>query len=130
MAGGSPTGDMAKNGNNFKLMTVSVEDHYTQESNYTTTNNASYVFASGCSNFITDEMLNGQYGNRMFLEYLLRIVAHEPVPVGLTFNPFNDTTIDTIEVADAITLTIVFAVVPVVVAATAGIIVIVRRKNK
>ncbi len=129
MAGGSEVAT-AKDGNNFKLMTVSVEDHYTQDSNYSGVNNSSYVFATGCPDFIADDMLKGQYGNNMFIEFLLRKVAREPVPVGLTFNPFGDSSIDTIEVADAITYTIVLTVVPLIISTGVGIFVIVRRKYR
>lgn len=120
----------AKNGNNFKLMTISVEDHYIQESNYTTVNEASYVIATGCSEFAIDKVLQGQYGNNMFLEYTLRIISHEPVPVGLTFKPFGDYTIDTITTADATQYTVVFTVVPLILSLGIGIFVIVRRKNR
>ncbi|MBQ8850187.1 MAG: Gldg family protein [Clostridia bacterium] len=122
--------ETAKNGNNFKLMTVTVEDDYVQESNYTSTNEASYVIATGCSEFALDEMLHGQYGNNMFLEYTLRIIAHEPVPVGLTFKPFGDYTIDTVTTAEATQYTVVFTVVPLILSLGIGIFVIVRRKNR
>ena len=122
--------ETAKNGNNFKFMTITVEDSYIQESNYTTTNEASYVIASGCSEFAVDKMLHGQYGNNMFLEYTLRIIAHEPVPVGLTFKPFGDYTIDTVTTAEATQYTVVFTVVPLILSLGIGIFVIVRRKNR
>ena len=122
--------EKAENGNNFKLMTVTVEDNYIQESNYTTTNEASYVFATGCSAFALDKILHGQYGNNMFLEYTLRIISHEPVPVGLTFKPFGDYTIDTITTAEATQYTVVFTVVPLILSLGIGIFVIVRRKNR
>ena len=129
MAGGVEVESAAK-GNNFKLMTISVEDHYTQESNYTTTNNASYVIATGCPNFISEDMLRGQYGNSEFLESFLRVVAQEPVPVGLEFTPFGDTDIDTIETADATAYTVILTVVPAALSMIVGLIVIVRRKNR
>lgn len=122
--------ETAKNGNLFKLMTVTVEDHYTQESNYTTSNNPSYVFATGCNAFAADELLHGQYGNNMFLEYTLRIIAQEPVPVGLTFKPFGDYTIDTVTTAESTQYTVVLTLVPLVLSAGVGIFVIVRRKNR
>ena len=122
--------ETAKNGNNFKFMTITVEDSYIQESNYTTTNEASYVIATGCSAFAVDELLHGQYGNNMFLEYTLRIIAHEPVPVGLTFKPFGDYTIDTVTTAEATQYTVVFTVVPLILSLGVGIFVIVRRKNR
>ena len=122
--------EKAENGNNFKLMTITVEDNYVQESNYTTTNQASYVIATGCSEFALDKMLHGMYGNNMFLEYTLRIIAHEPVPVGLTFKPFGDYTIDTVTTAEATQYTVVFTVVPLILSLGVGIFVIVRRKNR
>ena len=122
--------ETAKNGNNFKFMTITVEDSYIQESNYTTINEASYVVAAGCSAFAIDDILHGQYGNNMFLEYILRVIAHEPVPVGLTFKPFGDYTIDTITTADATKYTVVFTVVPLILSLGVGIFVIVRRKNR
>ena len=122
--------ETAKNGNNFKFMTITVEDSYIQESNYTTVHEASYVVAAGCSAFAIDDILHGQYGNNMFLEYILRVIAHEPVPVGLTFKPFGDYTIDTITTADATKYTVVFTVVPLILSLGVGIFVIVRRKNR
>lgn len=114
----------------LKLMTVSVEGKYIQESDYTTTNLSTYVFAMGCTDFISSKMLHGQYGNNMFLEYMLRIVAHEPVPVGLTFKPFGDYSIDTVEKDDATMFTVILTVVPLVLSLGTGIFVIVRRKNR
>ncbi len=122
--------EKADNGNLFKLMTITVEDHYTQESNYTTTNNPSYVIATGCNMFASDEMLHGQYGNNMFLEYTLRVIAQEPVPVGLTFKPFGDYTIDTVTTAESTQYTVVLTVVPLILSLGIGIFVIVRRKNR
>ena len=125
----SEPAEEAKNGNNFKLMTITVEDSYIQESNYTTTNEASYVIATGCSAFAINEALNGSYGNNAFLEYTLRIISHEPVPVGLTFKPFGDYTIDTITTAEATQYSVAFTVTPLLIALAVGIVVIVRRKN-
>ena len=126
----SEPAEEAKNGNNFKLMTITVEDSYIQESNYTTTNEASYVIATGCSAFAINEALNGSYGNNAFLEYTLRIISHEPVPVGLTFKPFGDYTIDTITTAEATQYTVVLTVLPAVAALVTGIVIIIRRKNR
>ena len=126
----SEPAETAKNGNNFKLMTITVEDSYIQESNYTTTNEASYVIATGCSAFAIDDALHGSYGNNSFLEYTLRIISHEPVPVGLTFKPFGDYTIDTITKAEATQYTVAFTVTPLLISLAVGIVVIVRRKNR
>jgi len=122
--------ESAKNGNLFKFMTVTVEGDFIQESNYTVTETPAYVFATGCSEFYVDQLLHGQYGNNMFLEYTLRIIGHEPVPVGLTFKPFGDYTIDTVEAAQATTYTVIFTAVPLILSLGVGIFVIVRRKNR
>ena len=122
--------ESAASGNRFKLMTITLEDRFVQESNYTVTETPSYVIASGCPSFMADKMLYGTYGNNMFLEYTLRVLGHEPVPVGLTFKSFGDYTIDIVEADEATAYTVTFAVVPLLLAAGVGTFVIVRRKNR
>ena len=117
--------------NKFALMTVSVEDRTTQESNYTTVNEASYVIACGSTDFASETLLQSNaYGNTDLLLSACRAVGREPVPVGLTFKPFADYTIDTVTTAEATQYTVVFAVVPAVLALGSGIFVLVRRKNR
>ena len=70
------------------------------------------------------------YGNGMFLEYVLRTIGHEPVPVGLTFRPLGDYGIDTIETSVATWCTVLLTVIPAVISLGVGIVVIVRRKNR
>ena len=112
-------------------MTVSVEDRTTQESNYTTVNEASYVIACGSTDFASETLLQSNaYGNTDLLLSACRAVGREPVPVGLTFKPFADYTIDTVTTAEATQYTVVFAVVPAVLALGSGIFVLVRRKNR
>ena len=122
--------ESAASGNRFKLMTITVEDRFVQESNYTVTETPSYVIASGCPEFIANKMLYSSYGNNMFLEYTLRVLGHEPVPVGLTFKPFGDYTIDTVEADQATAYTVAFTAIPLVLAIGVGTVVIVRRKNR
>lgn len=122
--------ESAASGNRFKLMTITVEDRFVQESNYTVTETPSYVIASGCPSFMADKMLYGTYGNNMFLEYTLRVLGHEPVPVGLTFKSFGDYTIDIVEADEANIYTAIFTALPLVLATGVGIFVIVRRKNR
>ena len=115
----------------FKLMTVSVEDRSTQESNYTTVNEASYVIACGSPEFASKSLLQSNaYGNNAFLEYALRTIGQEPVPVGLTFKPFGDTTIDTVTTSEATQYTVVLTVVPALAALVTGVVIIVRRKHR
>ena len=111
---------------------VSVEDRIVQEDDYgySSVDQASYVIATGCPEFLTDTMLHGQYGNNMFLEYTLRTIGNEPVPVGLTFRPFGDTEIDTVTTAAATWYTVILTAIPLVLALGCGFFVIVRRKNR
>ena len=123
--------DKATEANPLKLLTVSTERYTTQEDNYSTLSEASYVIACGSPEFADNDVLtNNSYGNNAFLEYALRVVGQEPVPVGLERKPFGDYTIDTVTTAEATQYTVVLSVVPAVLAAGIGIFVIVRRKNR
>ena len=123
--------EAASEQNKLALMTVSVEDRTTQESNYTTVNEASYVVACGSTQFASEAFLQSNaYGNTDLLLSVCRSIGREPVPVGLGFKPVADFTIDTVTTKDATQYTVVLAVVPVLVAAVAGIIVLVRRKHR
>lgn len=117
--------------NKLKLMTVSVENRTTQESNYSTVSESSYVLACGSTEFASSKMLqSNSYGNGDLLLTALRYMGREPVPVGLTFKPFADSTIDTVTTSDATQYTVVLAVVPALAALVVGVVVIVRRKNR
>ena len=124
--------ESAKNGNLFKLMTISVQDRIVSEDNYgiASVDEASYVVACACPQFASETVLKGQYGNSSFLNYTLRKIGHEPVPVGLEFRWFGDYTIDTVTTKQARTYMWVFTLVPAVLALGTGITVIVRRKNR
>ena len=119
--------------NPLKLMTVTKEDHQSVENDDTnsTINDVSYVFACGSTDFIDESILQQQsYGNKAFLEYALRVVGQEPVPVGLDLNVLYDDTIDTITTAEATRYTLILAIVPAVLAIACGVVVIVRRKYR
>ncbi len=130
-AGGSSPVEVASDTNKIKLMTVSMESRTTQESNYTTIDEASYVIACGSTDFASSELLqSGSYGNTDLLLTALRAIGKEPVPVGLTFKPFADYDIDTVTTAEATQYTVVLALVPLLAASVTGIVIIVRRKNR
>lgn len=117
--------------NKLKLMTVSVENRTTQESNYSTISESSYVLACGSTEFASSKMLqSNSYGNGDLLLTALRYMGREPVPVGLTFKPFADSTIDTVTTSEATQYTVVLAAVPALAALIVGVVVIVRRKNR
>ncbi len=123
--------EAASEQNKLALMTVSVEDRNVQESSYTTVNEASYVVACGSTEFASEAFLQSNaYGNTDLLLSACRSIGHEPVPVGLGYKPFADFTIDTVTTKEATQYTVVLSVVPVLVAAVAGIVVLVRRKHR
>ncbi len=115
----------------LKLMTMSIESRTTQESNYTTVNEASYVIACGSTDFTSGELLQSSaYGNTDFLLTALRAIGREPVPVGLMPKPFADYDIDTVTTAEATQYTLVLALVPLFAASITGVVIIIRRKNR
>lgn len=119
--------------NPLKLMTVSTESRMVVENETLGTgmNETSYVIACGSTDFASQSLLqSNSYGNSTFLEYALRTVGKEPVPVGVKFKPFGDYTIDTITTSEATQYTVVLTVVPALLALGSGIFVIVRRKNR
>ena len=119
--------------NPLKLMTVSTEDRTITENYATgsTINKTSYVFACGSTDFANESILQQQsYGNNAFLEYALRVIGQEPVPVGLDLNVLYDDTIDTITTAEATRYTVILTVIPAILAIGCGIVVIVRRKYR
>ena len=119
--------------NPLKLMTVSTESRMVVENETLGTgmNETSYVIACGSTDFASQSLLqSNSYGNSTFLEYALRAIGKEPVPVGVKFKPFGDYTIDTITTSEATQYTVVLTVVPALLALGSGIFVIVRRKNR
>ena len=117
--------------NPFKLMTVTMEERETQESNYTTISEASYVVACSSVEFLSSVLLqDNSYGNSDVLLSVCRAVGQEPVPVGLDPKPFADKTIDVITSAEATQYTVVLSVIPAVIALATGIVIIIRRKNR
>lgn len=121
----------ATENNPFKLMTISVEERETQESNYTTVSESSYVLACSSVDFLSNTMLDAaSYGNNDVLMSACRAIGQEPVPVGLNPKPFADTTIDVITSKEASQYTVVLTVLPAVAALVTGIVIIIRRKNR
>ncbi len=123
--------EAASEQNPIKLMTMSIESRNTQESNYTSINEASYVIACGSVDFTSSSLMQSSaYGNTDFLLTALRAIGREPVPVGLDPKPFADYEIDTVTTAEATQYTVVLALVPLLAASVTGIVIIVRRKNR
>ncbi len=119
--------------NPLKLMTVSMETQNIVEDNTIGSymSESSYVIACGSTEFASQAFLQSTaFGNSAFLEYALRTIGQEPVPVGIKFKQFGDYTMDTVTTAEATQYTVVLTVVPAVLALGAGIFVLVRRKYR
>ncbi|MBO5415130.1 MAG: Gldg family protein [Clostridia bacterium] len=129
-AGGEEIESATKN-NPLKLMTLSVENRSTQESNYTSVDENSYVLACGSTQFSASTYLDSaSYGNADVLLSACRAIGKEPVPVGLEPKPFADYDIDSITTAESTQYTVVLTVVPALIAIISGAIVLIRRKNR
>lgn len=123
--------EAATESNPLKLMTLSVENRSTQESNYTSIDENSYVLACGSTSFASSTYLDSaSYGNTDLLLSACRAIGKEPVPVGLEPKPFADYDIDSITTAESTQYTIVLTVIPALIAIVAGAIVLIRRKNR
>ena len=118
--------------NPLKLLTISEEMRSTTEQgDLSLLDQSSYVIACGSTEFVSEDLLQSSaYGNNTFLEYTLRKIGSEPIPVGLHPKPFGDTTIDTVTTSEATQYTVVLSIVPAVLAIGCGIFVLVRRKHR
>ncbi len=116
--------------NPFKLMAISVEQHYEQEM-YTTMDDSAYVMLCGSVEFMNSRYITSNvYGNSDFMLSALQMSGREPVPVGLDYKKFANYEIESITTEAATQYTLVLALVPVFISLCAGIFVIVRRKNR
>ncbi len=123
----------------FKLMTITCENRTIGEGQgYTQVNDASYVCAVGSTDFASDQLLSSNaYANTDVLLETLRSIGKEVVPVGLLFEPMYD---DEMTEASAstgavyytkagnIAWTVFLALIPAVACATAGAVILLRRR--
>lgn len=142
---GTATADPIDTLGNYRLMTLTRESRTVGEGKgYTTVNDSSYVCAIGSVEFASNKMLGSNaYGNTDVLLETLRSIGREVVPVGLNFKPMYDAEMKesssssssssgdaTVYYTKAgnVARTAVLTVLPAVVMATLGTVVLVRRK--
>lgn len=127
---------------NYRLMTITRESRTVGEGKgYTNVNDCSYVCAIGSTDFASNKLLGSNaYGNTDVLLQTLRSIGREVVPVGLNFKPmYDDEMTESASSTDGsgtvyytqagnIARTVVLTVLPALVMATAGTVVLVRRK--
>ncbi|HBF14607.1 MAG TPA: hypothetical protein DDW30_02775, partial [Clostridiales bacterium] len=142
---GTVTADPIDTLGNYRLMTLTRESRTVGEGKgYTNVNDSSYVCAIGSVEFASNKLLGSNaYGNTDVLLETLRSIGREVVPVGLNFKPMYDAEMQespsssssssgdaTVYYTKAgnIARTAVLTVLPAVVMATLGTVVLVRRK--
>lgn len=140
--GGAVSADPVDTYGNYRLMTLTRESRTVGEGKgYTNVNDSSYVCAIGSTDFASNKLLGSNaYGNTDVLLQTLRSIGREVVPVGLTFKPmYDDEMTESASSTDGsgtvyytkagnIARTVVLTVLPALVMATAGTVVLVRRK--
>lgn len=92
---------------------------------------SSYVVAFSSVEFATEQyLMSSSYGNSEILLRTLRDLGKESVPISLPLKPFEDTVIENMDAHTANVWTVVLAVIPAIAITVAGVVVIVRRKNR
>ena len=106
----------------FSLMTVSTEACANGET--------AYLVASASTEFAGESsMQSAVLGNARTLTQLMRYMGKNDAPASITFKTFSGTEIQSLTTNTANTITAVMAIIPAVVFASLGIIILVRRKN-
>jgi len=126
--------EIATDSNLFKLMTITQESEYVQETNLTSTTQSSYVLALASTDFLTNEVLNSKsYGNTDVLLSALRNTGNETVATNLSLKG-----IYVYEIKDEAALKNVNApawlyclvLIPPILIFSAGIVITIRRKYR
>lgn len=102
-----------------------------QLQNYEYGKASSYVAAFSSVEFATEQYLtSSSYGNSEVLLRTLHEMGKDAVPLSLPIKPFEDTKIENIDAQAANTWTTVLALLPAVSATVAGLVILIRRKNR
>ncbi len=119
---------------NYKVMTLSRHiDSVSEGQGYTQVQKSSYVCAVASTDFACNAVLNsGSYGNTDVLLAILREVGQEIEPVGLSYKVMDNPTMDPSYYTDSegTIWTIVLTVLPVLLCAVVGTVVLVKRRAR
>ena len=116
--------------NPFMLMAVSTQT-YTEQEKYSSVQDSAFVILCGSTDFASPKYLQSNaFGNENLLLTVFSMTGREPVPVGLDFKEFANFKIESVSTRAATIYTVVLTLVPIVIAFSAGAIVLVRRKNR
>jgi hypothetical protein len=115
----------------FSLMTLTVENRTTQETNYSVAHEPSYVCCIASTEFLSDTVLaSDAYGNADVVLGTLRSMGREVIPVTLEFKAFMvwDIAAAVMEQTKPMSVMIALAVIPAMICFGVGIFFNVRRK--
>jgi hypothetical protein len=115
----------------FSLMTLTVENRTTQETNYSVAQEPSYVCCIASTDFLSDMVLaSDAYGNADVVLGTLRSMGREVIPVTLEFKAFMvwDIADKVMEQNIPLPIMIGLAVIPAMICFGVGIFFTVRRK--
>lgn len=125
--------EMATDERLFSLMTITHESRDVQEDNYTSIDNASYVFAVSSTEFFANQLLDSDaYGNTDILLSALRQTSREVIPVNLNFKAFYvyEMSEPAYQTQNSDKVIAAFAVIPTVIVLVCGVVVTVKRKYR
>lgn len=116
------------------LMAVSTQTYYEEDQMGDIKKSLPYaatVVLCGTTEFGSAEYLySDAYGNQNMLLSISQISGNEPIPTNLTPKDFANYTIESISARAATIYTVVLTLAPIAITSLAGVIVLVRRKNK
>jgi hypothetical protein len=115
----------------FSLMTLTVENRTTQETNYSVAQEPSYVCCIASTEFLSDTVLaSDAYGNADVVLGTLRSMGREVIPVTLEFKAFMlwDIAETVTEKTNPMPILVALAVIPALICFGVGIFFNVRRK--
>lgn len=107
----------------FILMSLTEQNNAEGKSSYLLAS-ASIDFASG------DSMQSASLGNSRVIGEVIRYMGKEDAPSALVAKPMGQTDIESLTTRDATIITVIMVALPVMITATVGTVVIVRRRNR
>ena len=128
--------EIAADDNLFGLMTITKESRIKQETSYTSIDRSSYVLSLASTDFLKNDSLDSAaYGNTDVVLAALRRTGGEAVPANVNLKAFYIYDIDGAEnnvkfLSEATTWLVCLTVIPAVVTATVGGVVVIRRRRR
>ncbi|MCQ2429198.1 MAG: GldG family protein [Clostridia bacterium] len=110
---------VARTDEGFNLMTLTMDAD----------TNGSLLVCSSVDYASEEAMQSGVYDNETLLLSALAAMGKDDTPLNLTSQPFSDDSIRILTTAEARTITICLTVIPAVLAAVLGLVILIRRKN-